>query len=58
MGRAKGGETLREKKRLVSVAPPHCQIEPGAQRALGMKLGWEKHRAELGQGWGLVQIRA
>lgn len=58
MGPAKGGEMLREKKRLGSMVPPHCRIEPGAHRALGMKLRWEKHRAQLGWAWGLVQIRA
>lgn len=40
-----------------SVAPPHCWIELGAHRALGMKLGWEIS-AKQRQGWGLVQIRA
>lgn len=40
------------------MVPPHCRIEPGAHRALGMKPGWERHREQLGQAWGLVQIRA
>lgn len=51
-------DQLMEERSLGSVAPPYCQIESGAQRAMGVKLGWKKHRVELGQGWGLIQVRA
>lgn len=52
------GDQLMEEKNLGSMSPPYCQVESGAQRAMGMKLGWEKHRVEFAQGWELVEIRA